>query len=438
MSEIFSIILQLIIFLIIFSFPFTPKILNNSFNTTLYKFKIIDAHSLNILFFLYICLIFSFTNINLKLLFNSYLILSIIYLIFSYKDLKFNFKRENKTLFFFFIIILISIFFYIAQNLKLEWDGVNHWLEKVLIFFNGKQIEELKNVNTHPHYPHLGSYVWALFWKNSYLGHEYFGRFFYIYLYIISIFLITDNLNFKNIFYKILLILFLIILTFEPYLLAGYQEYLIFSTLIIVARYISIFDFRNSKNHKFIFLILMTLYLNCWFKDEGLVYFFIFSSIFILMINLSNHSKLINLSLIIILILIQYFLQKYIIGIYDFPQDISLKNIISDIINFEILIIKLSKIIFHIFVSFVKYPLWIVIFVPIIIKIFFKQKFNYNERYFLICLFFNLAFLIGIFFTFKSFDFMLKVSLDRLLFQTSGFYLILTLVALNNLNILKK
>jgi len=308
----------------------------------------------------------------------------------------------------------------------------------VLIFFNGKQIEDLKNVNTHPHYPHLGSYVWALFWKNSYLGHEYFGRFFYIYLYIISIFLITDNLNFKSIFYKILLILFLIILTFEPYLLAGYQEYLIFSTLIIAARYISFFDFRNSKNHKFIFLILMTLYLNCWFKDEGLVYFFIFSSLFILMINLSNYSKLMNLSLIIILILIQYFLQKYIIGIYDFPQNISLKNIISDIINFEILIIKLSKIIFHIFVSFVKYPLWIVIFVPIIIKIFFKQKFNYNERYFLICLFFNLVFLIGIFFTFRSFDFMLRVSLDRLLFQTSGFYLILTLIALNNLNILKK
>tara|TARA_Y100000816_G_C25881845_1_gene460084 strand:- start:248 stop:718 length:471 start_codon:yes stop_codon:yes gene_type:complete len=156
------------------------------------------------------------------------------------------------------------------------------------------------------------------------------------------------------------------------------------------------------------------------------------------MINLSNHSKLITLSLIIILILIQYILQKYIIGIYDFPQNTSLKNVISDIINFEILIIKLSKIIFHIFVSFVKYPLWIVIFVPIIIKIFFKKKFNYNERYFLICLFFNLAFLIGIFFTFRNFDFMLKVSLDRLLFQTSGFYLVLILITLNNLNILKK
>jgi len=183
---------------------------------------------------------------------------------------------------------------------------------------------------------------------------------------------------------------------------------------------------------------LIILYINCWFKDEGIVYFFIFSSLLILILNLSSRSKLIFLSLIIFLILIQYFLQKYIIGIYDFPQKISLTNIISDITNLQILIIKLSKIIFHIFVSIAKYPLWIVVFIPIIIKIFFAQKFIFIERYFLICLFFNLTFLIGIFFTFKNFDFMLRVSLDRLMFQTSGFYLILTLFALDNLKIFKK
>ena len=182
----------------------------------------------------------------------------------------------------------------------------------------------------------------------------------------------------------------------------------------------------------------MILYLNCWFKDEGLIYFFIFSSLFILIINLSNHSKLIFLSSIITLVLIQYFLQKYLIGIYDFPQKISLTNIISDITNLNILIIKLSKIIFHIFVSFAKYPLWILIFIPIIINIFFKKKFIFIERYLLFCLFFNLIFLIGIFFTFKSLDFMLRVSLDRLMFQTSGFYLILILLTLDSLKILKK
>ena len=438
MIEIFSIFLQLIIFLIIFSFPFTPKILNNSFNLSGYKFKIIDAHSLNIIFFLYLCLIVSFLNVNLELLFKSYLVVSIIHLFFSYKNFRFNLKKENVILFFFFIIILISIFFYIAQNLKLEWDGVNHWLEKVLIFFNGKHIEDLKNVTTHPYYPHLGSYIWALFWKNSYLGYEYFGRFFYVYLYITSIFLITDNINFKNIFYKILLILFFLIITFEPYLLAGYQEYLIFSTLIFATKYISFCNFKNSQSYKFIFLILMILYLNCWFKDEGLFYFIIFSSLFILMINLSNQSKFTFLFFITFLLLIQYMLQKYIIGIYDFPEKISLTDIIFDITNFEILIIKLSKISFHILVAFAKYSLWIVILISIFIKIFFKQKFNIIERYFSMCLLFNLIFLIGIFFTFKNLDFMLRVSLDRLIFQTSGFYLMLILLTLDNLKIFKK
>ena len=261
---------------------------------------------------------------------------------------------------------------------------------------------------------------------------------FFMFIYISLQFFNCRQSKFKNIFYKILLILFFIIITFEPYLLAGYQEYLIFSSLIIAARYISFFDFKSSKNYKFIFLILMILYLNCWFKDEGLIYFFIFSSLFILIINLSNHSKLIFLSSIITLVLIQYFLQKYLIGIYDFPQKISLTNMISDITNLNILIIKLSKIIFHIFVSFAKYPLWIIIFIPIIINIFFKKKFIYIERYFLFCLFFNLIFLIGIFFTFNNFDFMLRVSLDRLMFQTSGFYLIFILLLLNNLKILKK
>ncbi len=438
MIEIFSILLQLIIFLIIFSFPLTPKILNNSFNLSGYKFKVIDAHSLNIIFFLYLCLIVSFLNVDLELLFKSYLVTSIIYLFFSYKNFKFNLKKENVILFFFFIIILISIFFYIAQNLKLEWDGVNHWLEKVLVFFNGKYIEDLKNVTTHPYYPHLGSYIWALFWKNSYLGYEYFGRFFYVYFYITSIFLVVESINFKNIFYKILLILFFLIITFEPYLLAGYQEYLIFSTLILSAKYISFYNFKNSQNYKFIFFILMILYLNCWFKDEGLFYFIIFSSLFILMINLSNQSKFTFLFFIIVLLLIQYVLQKYLIGIYDFPEKISLTDIIFDITNFEILIIKLSKISFHIFVAFAKYSLWIVILISIFIKIFFKQKFNYIEKYFSMCLFFNLTFLIGIFFSFQNLDFMLRVSLDRLIFQTSGFYLILILLTLDNLKILKK
>ena len=438
MIEIISIICQLFVFLIIFSFPFTPKILNNYFSSTYYKFKLIDAHSINIIFFIYICLIFSFANLDLEIFFRTYLILSILYIIVSYKNYRLILKTTEKFLFFFFLLISISIFLYIGQNLKLEWDGANHWLEKVLIFFNDEQIKNLKDVKIHSHYPHLGSYIWALFWKNSLLEFEYMGRLFQVYFYIISIFLIVDTFKTKNYLNQILLILFFIIITFDSYLFAGYQEYLIFSTLIIASKYISLIDFKKTQDFKIIFLILLTLYLNCWFKDEGIVYFFLFSFLLILVINTSLISKFLLIFFIISLFLLQYILQKYLIGIYDFPQKISFSNLYNDLTNLQILFSKIFKIITHIFISFIKYPLWIIIFIVIFIKLFSNLKINIHEKYIFLCLIFNLGFLISIFFTFRSFDFMLKVSLDRLLFQTSGFYLILTLVALNNLNILKK
>ncbi len=440
MIEIISIFIQLITFLIIFSFPFNPVLLNKYFKLKKQNFKIIDSHALNIIFFIYVCLIFSFLNINLENFLRVYLVISLINLIFNYKKFYSNFKDSNKILFFIFLIILISVFFYIAQNLKLEWDGANHWLEKVLIFYNGNPIEDLKNVQIHPYYPHLGSYLWALFWKNSFLQLEYFGRFFYVYFYIVSIFLILEAFNVKNVFKKILIILFFVALTFEPYLFAGYQEYLIFSTLIIASKYISIIDFKSLKNVKLFFLILIILYLICWFKDEGTFYFIIFSFFLILFSKISPSSRLLLYSSVILLLITQYILQKHIIGIYDFPQyqKTTIDFIISDIYNYKILISKLSKIIFHILISFIKYPLWIVVFTSIFIGFIIKNRISLNEKYYYTCLIFNLIFIITIFFTFRAFDFTLKTSIDRLLFQTSGFYLILISTTINKLKIFKK
>lgn len=206
MTEALSIFLQLLIFLILFSFPFTPKFLNNSLNLKK-TVNIIDAHTINIIFFLYVCLILSFTNIALETFFKGYLLLSIFFVFYNLKNLKLD--LSNSFIFFLFILIVFSIFVSIAQNLRLESDG-HLWLEKVLIFFNGKDIKLITTVPTHPEYPHLGSYIWAFFWKNSILELEYFGRFFQPYFYIISIFLIVNSLNFKNKNLKIFFILFLI------------------------------------------------------------------------------------------------------------------------------------------------------------------------------------------------------------------------------------
>jgi len=78
MTEALSIFLQLLIFLVLFSFPFTPKFLNNSLNLKK-TVNIIDAHTINIIFFLYVSLILSFTNIALETFFKGYLLLSIFF-----------------------------------------------------------------------------------------------------------------------------------------------------------------------------------------------------------------------------------------------------------------------------------------------------------------------------------------------------------------------
>jgi hypothetical protein len=437
MTEIFLIFFQFIIFLIIFSFPFTPKILNNTLKIKQISFSQVDAHSINIVFFIYFCLICSFFNIDLKILFKIYLLLSLIFILFNFKGLNLSLKKIDFLVFLVFFLLVISVFFTIAQNLKLEWDG-HFWIEKVLIFFNNDKIENLKNVAIHPHYPHLGSYIWAFFWKNSFLELEYFGRYFYVYFYVVAIFLIFNSINLSNKIIKLFIILFFLLITFETYLFSGYQEYLIFSSLVLASRFISLINFKTPINLKLIFLILLTLYTICWFKNEGIIYFLIFSILLILFLNFSIYTKISFLFFIIGLLLIQYFLQKYLIGIYDFPQKTSLLDVWTDLINFKILFTKLSKIFIHCLIAFIKYPLWLIIFISVFIQFFILKKIEINTKYFLFCLLFNLGFIVSIFFTFKSFDFLLKVSLDRLLFQTSGFYISLILLSFNNLKLFKQ
>ena len=437
MIEIISIFSQFLIFLVIFSFPFTPKTVASIFNIKFNTISLLDSHCLNIIIFCYFALILSFLNIDLKIIFKIYLLLSLIFIFLNFKNYSSYFKRSEIFLFLTFALLVISIFFSVAQNLKLEWDG-HHWLEKTLVFFNNYDIENLKNVQTHPEYPHLSSYLWAFFWKNSFLELEYFGRYFHIYFYVISIFFIFNSLKLKKNLTTISLILFFILITYEPYLLAGYQEYLIFSTLIIATRYISLIEFKKFDNLKLIYLIIFILYLNCWFKDEGAIYFLIFSTILVLLLNVSSISKINFCFLILGLLILQFFLQKYFIGIYDFPQRPSLSGVFSEILNINILLTKLSKILLHCLIAFIKYPLWLIIFICIFFLFKSIKKFDPNTKYLLICLSINMIFIFSIFFTFKSFDFMLKVSLDRLLFQTSGFYIPLFLFLIGNFKLLKK
>ena len=257
MLEIINIIYFFLIFLLIFSLPFNKFTTRNIIQLKNSNFNFFDFQLLNIIFFCYVMLVVSFLNFDLKFVFYSYILISLIYFFTqNTKNLNFD-KIKGKKYFFFFSLITISIFIYIGHNLKLEWDG-HHWLEKVVFFYNENKIENFYKLKSHPEYPHLGAYVWALFWKNSLINHEYTGRLFCIYLFIVSIFSLSNYLDKKLEKYKIFIIIFLVVILFEPYLLAGYQDYFLFSILILSSRLIFILDF-NKINLNLLSIIIFTL-----------------------------------------------------------------------------------------------------------------------------------------------------------------------------------
>ena len=429
MIELANILLQILIFFIIFSFPFNERILNNTLKLKNINLGLIDSHVINIIFFSYLCLVISFLSIDPKLFFKIYFSISLIFLLLNIKFFSHQIRKSDFLKFSFFFLIIFSISIFIAQNLRLEWDG-HVWISKALVFFNNEQISKL-NETIHGEYPHLGAYLWAFFWSNSFLELEYFGRFFYVYLYITSIFLIFKNSNINNYYIKIFLILFFILLTFEPYYFGGYQEYLIFSTLIIASRYIYIYNLTYRKNIRLIFLAFLILYINCWFKNEGKIYFIIFSSAIIYLADIKYYKKILFTLFVIFLILIQYFLQNNLINIAGSTETNYLINFLNNFNDIQLLLIKFFKILLNMIIVFIKHPLWIIIFLSIFIQIFLLKKIDVNIKYFLICLILNLLIIMGVYISQDNIDFMLRVTLDRVLFQTSGFYFIIFLNILN-------
>ena len=435
MIEIFGIFLQFLIFLILFTFPFSPNVLNK-YLVKNFNFSFIESHSINIIFFCYCCLLISLTNIKLEIFFYIYLSLCLFFLVLRLKEFFFYLNKLNNITSYLFFLIGISLFILIAHDLRLEWDG-HFWLEKTLVFFNNEPIKEISNTKTHPEYPHLGPYLWAFFWKNSLLETEFFGRFFYIYFYLVSVFLIIGLLNNKNIYITTILIVFFVILTFDKYLFGGYQEYLIFASLTIFSRFFILANFEKKINLKIITLLILILFLPSWFKKEGLIYYLIFSTTLIYCLNYSLKFKILLSSFLIILFLCHYLVYNFIVTNYDFHDPLNIDKIINYIINLNILMERTFKIFLHIGIALLKYPIWIIIIISFYLNLLFFKKNKAISVYFLYCLILNFLFLFSIFFIFEQFDFMLRVSLDRLIFQTSGFYSVLFILLLNQIRFKK-
>ena len=434
MIELIAIFLHLIIFLIICSFPLNPKNLNKLIKSKGNVLNYVDCHAVNIFIFINILLIASFLKIHLNYLFSVLMTISIILLIIRRDEYILLINKRNFIKFIFFLIITISIFISIAYSTKLQWDGL-HWITKALVFYNNEPIQNIK-FSSMPTYPHLGGYIWAFFWKNSFLQLEYFGRLFYAYFYVISIFTIFNIFNNKPRIFIFCLIFALILITFDPYLFAGYQEYLMFSTFLIASRFIITMNFSKNIEYKKIFLILFIFSPLMWFKAEGVFYFLIFSSLLVYFQKGSIKIKVLTLFLILLTISSQIYLQNKVIGSYGFAIEPFSQGFLDQILDFKFVVFKILEITKHIIIAFIKYPLWIIIFFTFL----FIRETHYNKRshftYFLYAFILNILFVYSVYLHDTNPDpIVLAVTIDRVMFQTSGLYFVLTILILNKIKI---
>ena len=282
MIEIFAIFLTLLSLTLFFNFPLNYFLLNN---ISKIRFTHNESFLINIVLNANILLLLSFFQINLNQVFFVFIFGSIFFFIKFFKEYLELINRNIFTILSF-IIIFYSISIVLLKKAFLEWDGLAHWLFKSTVYFQGGTYEDLVGL-PFDYYPHLGTYIWAFFWKNSLLQIEYYGRLFYVFIFIISIFTLRHKLTKKfSEFNKDVIIFILILLSSNIFLFGGYQEYFLFVIFFTFSHFFLKFFYVKKVDFYFfpeIFLILTSLCI-MWIKQEGFFYYIILNFIFILIL----------------------------------------------------------------------------------------------------------------------------------------------------------
>jgi hypothetical protein len=428
MIEIFNIILNLIVLLIISSFPLSINFYQDKLSYS--KYSVFDKLSLNLLFNLYLLLLISFTKIDYSLVFILLILLSLLTNIFyTLKNKHFYYKEK---IFLFFIFLNLLIFFYISRDPTLAWDGLENWYFKAQSFYYNYNFLELSNAPGLNYYPHLGSFLWGFFWKNSFLQYEYFGRLVNIFIFLLSIFSISNLLN-KNDFLKPIVIAIIILLCFDDFLFRGYQETLIFSFLILISKYFYLYT--TTKNKFSLFVCFLFLNLLPWLKNEGYIFVLIFTISLLYFAKQPKHRKQISLFIFISWILIivkKLIFYKYLNLNLIHGSNFGLSFDFYMLIDF---IMILSK---GFIVSILKYK--ILIFVLISFFILSKSK-NLKKKDLDFIKFFKINFylylaLIGVIYISviddpRGIEWWIDNSLDRILYEISGFFIVLIILTVN-------
>jgi hypothetical protein len=425
MIEFFNIFYLFALISIIFSFPFNNIFLKKKFLLT--KLNLFEIYSLNIIFILTILFLISFFSTNIGLCFLILFVFSLLNIFFFDWGI---FKKD-------FYLIIFFVLFYIVYSMEistypyLEWDSAVNWIFKTINFKNNFSFKDLDNVPGYIGYPHLGSYLWAFFWNVSLIDYEYTGRLSFIFVYLMIFFSLVDKLKVNSIS-KIFILIFVISISYDMILIHGYQEPLMFSLCVIFMILLEKIDYKNNNYLNYLLLIFCAN-LILWIKNEGM-FFLLFLSFFILFkkkILLKN--KLILISLFIFLIFIKKNIFIYLFGSVTVGWEGYKFLSIPELFSKEI-IQRIPFLIFQLFITFVKYPIYLVFILCFIITIIKDRKIT-NSLDFLVFFLINLLMSASIFYFVNDPSWMhhAKVGLDRMLYQTSGVYLFYILKFFENI-----
>jgi hypothetical protein len=431
MIEIISIFFTILIFLIIFNYPF--NIVNYRKTFIKNKFNIYDLILINIIIHLNFFLILSFFEIDLRKIFYFDIFFAVIFVCLNYKEYR-NYFTINIINLSFFFIITFCICVGVAFNPTLSWDGL-HWIFKAQTYYQGGTINDLIQVPLN-YYPHLGSYIWAYFWKNSILNLEYFGRLFLPFFFTVSIFSLVEVLNKSfSIFEKILIALIIIYFTTDLFLFAGYQEYYIFLIFYFFSRLFFTKGFITTNNNILNnILILFTVLPILWIKQEGFVYYIIFNIIIFSYYDPKLYNKLLHLFFSIIFLIIFLLVKITVFGEITFNENffkviMKFKSSGFDFLKFIEIFLLITQ---YIVISIIKYPIWIVIIISAFILL--RENSFKKKNFLFVFLFLDLCFIYLIYFT-TSWDtlWLVQTTLSRAMFQLSGFLIFLIVDSLNYL-----
>jgi len=423
--EIFQIFLQILIILI---FCYFPQSYLNFFNIG--QQSVIERISLGSIINIFTLLLLSFINQkNFDLIF---IILSIIFCINLFFLIIENWKSKLLDAKLIFLLIFVVVFsFDLANNFKLGWDAQNFWILKTLNFFQEGDVYNLVNFSQQE-YPHLGSFIWAIYAKISFLEYEYLGRIFYIFFFCLAIFSIAELLYF-NYVYKILFSSVIIILTYNIHLFNGYQEILIFSIFTLFSKYFYLI-IKDNANKSFIsfcgVIIFLLLSNSIWIKNEAIFFSLIFLFLILILPKKKFLFKLGILSPFVLVVILKFIIFKK-IGIntslvqsnFDYNSILHLGNFFT--------LDRVSVVFLYFSFGIISNLIYIIsIFLMLFMFFYGGNKTNLSNYYISLVLNF-LSILSFYIFTPHPLEWQLKESIERVLFEVMGVYIIPIIIFIN-------